>query len=413
MKHITKISILSTLGVALTATANAEKDKTTLKDIGITGNSFLENTELILRGRLRAEYADQAARANDGSVFTLRHHFGFITPKVGGFSLLAEGEHTWVLSNTSGYSAFPVPGTRSVIGDPDNFDLNRLQLDYTYGDTKFSLGRQKITHAGQRFVGSVPWRQNDQTFDAVTATNTSIEGLTVTYSYANQVNRIFGTQAPAGALERWHGDVHLFRADYKGWNVGTASTFAYLMDFDNAVAASSNTYGLELKGATNIPVLPNKLNYLLTAAVQTDAGANADYEEYFLRSDFYVKNKVYSAGVGMEWMTGDGNRAFQFPLGTNHKFNGFADNFLTTPATGLKDFNAWVGGKCPLGVNHKLAFHYFKTDEGNNYLGYEIDYVAKKKLTDNVSVLLKLAQYEAHGAPRDVQRASLQLDYSF
>ncbi|PQJ29302.1 alginate export family protein [Rubritalea profundi] len=124
-----------------------------------------------------------------------------------------------------------------MIADPDNFDLNRLQLDYSLESTDFTLGRQDINHGDQRFIGAVAWRQNNQTFDAFSVTNTTVKDLNFTYSYANQVNRIFGTNAPSGALSRWHGDVHLMRGDYSGLSAGTLSGFAYLMDFKNAVAA--------------------------------------------------------------------------------------------------------------------------------------------------------------------------------
>ncbi len=378
-----------------------------------TGN-FIKNTkgiEFFLNGRLRAEVADLDARPGTGSVVSLRNRFGIKTQEFSGFKFLAEGEHTYILSNTSDYSAFPGLGNRSVIADPDSFDLNRLQISYTRNSTTLTVGRQTIEHGDERFIGSVKWRQNDQTFDGVSLKNTSIEDLTLQYSYANQVNRIFGTQAPVGSLERWHGDVHLFRADYSGLKAGDLSAFAYLLDFENAAAASSNTYGLEWKG--NLDLAAQKMNYLLTGALQTDAGANTDYQEYYLRAQVDTKFGDLVTGLGMERMTGDGSRAFAFPLGTDHKFSGFADAFLATPASGLRDYYGWISTTCPLGVTHKLAVHHFSTDEGNRFLGYEIDYVAKRKLTDSTSVLFKTAHLEGHGPLKSAQRASVELNYSF
>jgi len=378
-----------------------------------TGN-FLKGAkgiEFFLNGRLRAEVADLDARPGTGSVISLRNRFGIKTKEFSGFKFLAEGEHTYILSNTSDYSAFPGPGNRSIIADPDSFDLNRLQVSYTRNNTTITLGRQYILHSDQRFIGAVGWRQNDQTYDGISLRNTSIENLTLQYSYANQVNRIFGTQAPAGSLERWHGDVHLFKADYSGLEAGDLSAFAYLLDFENATAASSNTYGLEWKG--NLDLAAQKINYHLTGALQTDAGANTDYQEYYLRAQADTKFGNFITGLGMERMTGDGAHAFAFPLGTNHPFNGYADAFLSTPATGLRDYYGWISTTCPLGVNHKLAVHQFLTDEGNDYLGYEIDYVAKRKLTDSTSILFKAAHLEGHGPLKSAQRASVELNYSF
>lgn len=398
--------------ISASQSGQAKEGAYKLSDLGVSGPDFIQDTEVFLKGRLRLEGADQDGKKG-ASVASLRNRFGLETGKVSGFSVLAEGEHTWILSNTSDYSPFPSK-TRSVIADPDNFDLNRLQLDYTLlEDTQFSLGRQYINHADQRFVGAIAWRQNDQTFDAVSVANNSIEGLNLTYSYANQVNRIFGTNAPSGSLSRWHGDVHMMRGDYSACSVGTLSGFAYLMDFKNAVSASTNTYGAELKGSQRIAESLPELQYLVTTALQNGAGDNDSYEQYYFRGDLSMNAKPVKGGLGLEWMTGDGDNAFVFPLGTNHKFGGFADAFLTTPDSGLRDYYAWVGGKCPLDINHKLIFHHFSTDEGNDFIGYEFDYVSKKVLTENTSVLVKLAHLEGSRTVKDVQRASVQLDYSF
>lgn len=404
--------LVGALSVTTSQGVLAKGDSYKLGDFGVSGPDFVKDTEVFLNGRLRFEGADQDGKSG-AAVASLRNRFGLKSGKVSGFSVLAEGEHTWILSNTSDYSPFP-SSSRSVIADPDNFDLNRLQLDYTLlEDTDFSLGRQYINHGDQRFVGAIAWRQNDQTFDAVSVTNNTIDGLSLTYSYANQVNRIFGTNAPSGALSRWHGDVHMMRGNYSACSIGTLSGFAYLMDFENAVAASTNTYGAELQGSQKLSEALPELHYLVTTALQNGVGDNASYEEYYFRGDLSVKSMPVKGGLGFEWMTGDGTNSFIFPLGTNHKFGGFADAFLTTPPSGLQDYYAWLGGKCPMDINHKLIFHHFSTDSGHDFIGYEFDYVAKKVLTENTSVLMKLAHLEGSRTVKDVQRASVQLDYSF
>ena len=55
-----------------------------------------------------------------------------------------------------------------VVADPENYDLNRLQLtNSSLPGTVITLGRQRILLDDQRFVGNVGWRQNEQTFDAL------------------------------------------------------------------------------------------------------------------------------------------------------------------------------------------------------------------------------------------------------
>ena len=56
----------------------------------------------------------------------------------------------------------------SVVADPENIELNRAQFQYKTKALTVTGGRQRINIDDQRFVGSVGWRQNEQTFDALT-----------------------------------------------------------------------------------------------------------------------------------------------------------------------------------------------------------------------------------------------------
>ena len=59
------------------------------------------------------------------------------------------------------------------VNDPQTTELNQVYLDYRgFGPLQLRVGRQRIEYGNQRFVGSVGWRQNDQTFDAASATYT-------------------------------------------------------------------------------------------------------------------------------------------------------------------------------------------------------------------------------------------------
>lgn len=46
----------------------------------------------------------------------------------------------------------------------------------------------------QRFVGSVAWRQNDQTFDAISLNIKPCKEFSLYYAYIDQVNTIFGSE---------------------------------------------------------------------------------------------------------------------------------------------------------------------------------------------------------------------------
>ena len=122
-----------------------------------------------LEARLRYETVDTPLL--DATAVTLRARAG-IELAVGKFALLAEGEGTVALEDN--YNAFPFAIVSSqrrtrhaVIPDPQTGELNRLQLQYKGKAFTATIGRQRINLDDQRWVGSVGWRQNEQTFDAV------------------------------------------------------------------------------------------------------------------------------------------------------------------------------------------------------------------------------------------------------
>ena len=105
--------------------------------------------------------------------------------------------------------------------------------------------------------------------------------------------------------------------------------------------------------------------------------------------------------------------AFRFPLGTNHKFQGFADNFLVTPAAGLQDLYFGIGADLPWGIKGAVTYHEFWTDEDGVDLGAELDLVAKKKISPNWSVLVKAGFYDGDNGQPDTSRVWFQTTFTF
>ena len=64
---------------------------------------------------------------------------------------------------------------RPVVADPTGTDVNQALILYRGIDsTLIRAGRQRINLDNQRFVGAVGWRQNDQTYDGISLSNTSL-----------------------------------------------------------------------------------------------------------------------------------------------------------------------------------------------------------------------------------------------
>lgn len=123
-----------------------------------------------------------------------------------------------------------------------------------------------------------------------------------------------------------------------------------------------------------------------------------------------------------ELLSGNGIYGFQTPLATLHAFNGWADRFLTTPADGLEDLFL-TAGTALWGFNLGVQYHQYKSDNLGYRYGDEWGVSVARKLTGNVTALLKYADYRgAEGATltarnpalaQDVQKVWLQADFQY
>lgn len=365
-------------------------------------------------GRFRFEFGHQEFRDESYSL-TWRNRVGLETVEWFGLSALAELEHTWSLLDGDKTTSYPGPG-RTVIADPENTELNRLQIDFSndHWNTQITAGRQRIILDDSRFVGNVGWRQNEQTYDGLRLQTAPLTDLTLQYAWLMRVNRVFGEQAPRAALNHFNSDSHLINARYAGLPLGALTGFAYLLDFENAAAFSSQTYGARFDGSTAISSAL-AFTYDLTGAVQLDYANNSNhYTAAYQRSELGVNHdNGWSTGVGYEVLGEDNGNAFQVPLGTNHKFNGYADAFLTTPDSGLRDLYVWIGIPLPGAVKGRLTWHQFQTDTDASSLGNEIDLTLGHQITEHIAALGKVAHLDGDNQQADLLRASFEISYSF
>lgn len=367
--------------------------------------------------RLRYEAVDQGALDADAATLRLRAGAEF---RLGKFSILAEGEGTAALVND--YNAFPFPladsqrrTNHAVVSDPENVELNRLQVQYKSKDVGITLGRQRINLDDQRWVGSVGWRQNEQTFDAVRGEAT-LGPIAVDLTYAISQRTIFGEDAgPRTAID---GDFLFAGAGSKIGPV-QGKVFAYLVDYDEVFALpnSSQTFGGILSGS--IPLGEStKISLRASYARQSDHGGNPfDYAADYWSFEAGSKLAGFTIAGGWEQLGSDNGRAVQTPLATLHKFNGWADLFLTTPPSGLEDVYISVGTtfdrvKALPGLNAAIAFHQFDSADGNIEYGTEWDASTGFKI-GKVGLLLKYADYNAKAFGTDTRKLWLQAEWSF
>jgi hypothetical protein len=408
-----KTTLMAAGAIAIGMTLPAQADDVTLKDA-------LGATKPIFDLRLRAETVDQAGIADDAHATTLRARLGFETGKWGNTSLLVEGEGIVPLQDD--YRPDPMIAsmtTYPVVADPEGYEINRFQLTNTsLPGTTLTLGRQRIALEDQRFVGPVGWRQNEQTFDALRFVNKSVKNLVIDATYFNKVNRLFGEDSPQGDYE---GDSGLLNVSYQT-KAGKITAFNYLLDFENitavpaAIRDSTNTYGLRFGGEKTAGKA--KFAYAASYAKQSDYADNPlSFDLDYRFAEVTATFKQFSLGYGVELMEGDGVKGFTTPLATLHKFNGWADKFLTTPPNGLEDkyLTAGVALKS-VGVFETLslsaAFHDYEAERLNLDYGDELNISLAAKIK-KVNVMLKFADYEEGvlASARDTQKVWGQVEF--
>lgn len=399
-------------GLFVVAGASAAVAEETGKPAPSPLEQAISDSKILFDARIRYEAVSQDGIAENADALTYRLRAGFETGKLWDTSFLVEFDYIDDLvgdfnSTINGKTQFP------VVADPDVTELNRLQLTNTsLPDTKITLGRQRIKLDNDRFVGNVGWRQNEQTFDAVRVENTSIKGLKLDLTYIDQVNRIFGDDSPMG---RWESDSWLINAKYdvpvEGAKISLGA-FAYLLDFDNAPGASSQTYGVNASLAKGLFHLNG------TYAAQSDyANQPVAYDaDYYSVEGGFAKNG-FSAGVGYEVLTGDGTIGFSTPLATLHAFNGWTDVFLTTPANGIEDLYANAGyatkSVAPFSLlKIGVVYHDFSAENTSADYGSEIGVVGVAKI-DRFTLLAKYANYDSDGFATDRNKFWLQLEVGF
>jgi hypothetical protein len=93
----------------------------------------------------------------------------------------------------------------------------------------------------------------------------------------------------------------------------------------------------------------------------------------------------------------EGAFGFSTPLATLHKFNGWSDQFLGTPAQGLVDTSVSFSGKA-LGGGWQVIYHNFEADNMSDSvddLGSEMNVSYVKKYAKYYSAGIKYAAYSA------------------
>jgi hypothetical protein len=381
--------------------------------------------KLLLHLRMRYENADDDARQEAVDVGSLRTALGFRTASFHGLFGLAEVEDVLAVGtyDDGGTNRRMAPRYSAVV-DPEGVELNQAYVGIdAIPHTVIQAGRQLILDRDapfHRYLGNVLWRQNWQTFDAVSVANNSLPDTVVRFWYTWNVNRIFGEGHPTRGFDDEGLNGYLGNVVYTGLPFGRLEFYAYLLDFERSVVPairsfypSTQTYGARFDGKYALNPKFDVL-YIAEGAWQGDFSHNptGNIDQPFLwgmlGGSYKLGGVVQSVTMkaSVEFLGGDGGaNRFTTPLATGHAFQGWADRFLNTPGDGIQDvyltFQAVV-----LGANFMIEHHWFDSDNGSYSYGHELDVQLTKTFLTKYTAGIKYADYDADQNAHNIARNS-------
>lgn len=345
--------------------------------VGVQAEGFdnvIEGSSIDFNFRFRTESVDKDNTLDSALANTLKSRLTFKSGDYAGVSVLVEGDNVFHITDDFNDGENGNAQYNKVL-DQETTQFNQAYVQYANESTTVKLGNQRINLDNQRHVGGVAFRQDEQTFDAISVVNTSLANTTVVAAFANNVNNIKNDN-----LEL---DVTALNVKYQ---------------VNDQLATSGFYYSVTPDGGDTTTIV---------GARAVGEAAGISYEAELATQDNETNNTLYyhingskklgdvKATLGYEVLgSDDGEAAFATPLGTNHKFLGWSDVFLNgADANGIQDIYASAVTKVS-GVKLVGQFHHFTSDEGSDPLGNEFGFVVAKKF-NNYSASLKVAQYLA------------------
>lgn len=384
--------------------------------------------------RLRYESVDQENLPDEADAITVRARLGYTTGKWNDIDGQIEFEGVHELedhfNSTDNSTAVNRRTKYPIVADPEVDEINQAWIRWSgLPGTSLKLGRQRMVFDNHRILGNVGWRQDEQTYDAVSLNSTLIPRTVLDYGYLTSVNAFrffdFDPTAAVQLDDKMDVKAHYLHAAVTAIDKKLIVTpYALLLDFDGIPAPAlarqdSKTLGLRLTGA--LPMDKFTLSYALEYADQQDykdapRTVDADYT-------LAEAGLAYGPVKGMlsyEVLGGDGVYSFQTPLATLHAFQGWADLFLVTPATGLQDMYATLTATVAR-LAMTAVYHDYQSDQGSADFGTELDLMATYPVIDSLIVGAKYAAYNADefpvaGAPArpfDTDKLWVWLEYKF
>lgn len=396
---LTKLALLTSASLMTLSTSSAIAAETLVE--ALTTGKTSANV------RIRYEGVDDSTNKN-ADAGTIRTRLTYTTGAYKGFSAGVEFEDSRQVFGASNYNDLTGNGAGyAVVADPETTELDQAYIQYQGEQFRSRIGRQVITFDNQRFIGHVGWRQDRQTFDAISNSFAYNDKLTFNLGYIYKRNRILAETADKDSKDSF------VNIAYKT-DIGKFTGYAYLLEIEHS-DNEIDTFGLRYMGDSMIG--DAKVNYTLEYAAQSnDPAEGSSKDTSYVSAEVSTKLSGLGFKLGYELLgSDDGDVGFTTPLATGHKFNGWADMFLGTPAEGLQDIYASVGGQLA-GGKWAVIYHKFDADDSSENMddfGSEIDAVYTRGFGKNLVAGIKYAAFDAEDYKDDVNKVWVWTEVKF
>lgn len=370
-------------------------------------NDFISKFEVGMRTRYQSVNDNLLG---DASAFTTQMNVTANFSLTDSWQLSIQPNYVYAF-NKGDYNSVTVKQNTSPIPDPQGLNLNKIFLDYSSdNDWKVRLGRQKLAFDNERMIGAIEIWQTPQHFDAIKFDYNDQINWHIQYVYTNKVHRIFGrnstsaivkndvrygtfSQRPANELGKHKLSAHLINAAYKTENDLSLVGYGYLIENADQAMFSSNTIGVRINDEMKPATI--KYSYSVEFALQQAAYNNPrDYQTWYSLFEASVQYKSHIFKLSQEVFSEDNVQGFTTPLGTNHKFQGWADVFTSySTQQGLRDQYFTYRGRYKK-IRWQMVYHHFINYQNSNNIGNEFDLELAYRATRKWEFKLVYANYK-------------------
>lgn len=317
-----------------------------------------------------------------------------------------------------------------VIPDVSGTDLNQALVFFEPTNVwTISLGREAYNLGNQRFVGTNSFWQNEQSFDGGGATFEFASASQLRYQFIRNANRINGDDAdrelspsdsnfealnglrPAKFLGDHKHRTHLIFAEFREWDFSRLQAYAFDMNIRSAQKLSNRTFGLRYEYKGRFGKL--RAQGHLEAAMQKRHEISQQDWLGYQSLGFGLGWKAHQLSLLYERLGENKGISVVTPLASLHDKNGWADQFLLTPTSGLQDISLqYIWRDSPVTVDTR--YHFFHADDDQRLLGTEFDLDLELKLNKIHSFLFRAADFRSKDVLySDERRYFLMYRYQF